>query len=71
MTLAKWLALLGLALDIVGAVIIGLRSERWMVQFWRSAPARFDTQAHKVLYQAAWWAIVLGFGLQALAVLVQ
>jgi len=42
MTLAKCLAFSGLALDIVGVLIIGLRSERWMVQFWRSSSAQLE-----------------------------
>ncbi len=54
MTLAKYLALSGLVLDIVGVLVIGLLGERWMVQFWRSAPAQFDTQGHRLIYQGAW-----------------
>jgi hypothetical protein len=71
MTLAKGLAFLGLMLDIFGVVMIGLRSERWMIHYWRGAPAQFDTRKHKVMYHVAWWTIIAGFIFQAAAVLVQ
>ncbi len=71
MTIAKWLTLAGLGFDIVGVLILGLRAQHWMQQFWRDAPAIFDTRLHKWIYYAAWWAIVVGFALQAAAVLVR
>jgi hypothetical protein len=40
-----------------------------MQQFWKDAPAIFDTRLHKWIYYGAWWAIAIGFGLQALGVL--
>jgi hypothetical protein len=69
MTLAKCLTLAGLVLDIVGVLVIGLRAQHWMQQFWKDAPPIFDTGLHKLVYYGAWWAIAIGFGLQALGVL--
>jgi hypothetical protein len=38
---------------------------------WAGDPRKFDARWHKVLYYAAWWPIVIGFVLQAAAVIVQ
>ena len=69
MTITKYLTLTGLVLDIIGVLVIGLRAEHWMQQFWKDAPAIFGTRLHKWIYYGAWWAIAIGFGLQALGVL--
>jgi hypothetical protein len=70
-TIAQWLALAGLGLDIAAVLIIGLRGERWTINFWRSAPAIFDTRRHKWIYYGCWWAMAVGFALQAAGVLLQ
>jgi len=67
--ITKYLTLTGLVLDIAGVLVIGLRAQHWMQQFWKDAPAIFDTRLHKWIYYGAWWAIAIGFALQALGVL--
>ena len=71
MTIAKCLTLTGLVLDIIGVLVIGVLAQHWMQQFWKDAPAMFDTRFHKWTYYGAWWAIAIGFVLQALGVLVR
>jgi hypothetical protein len=73
MTLAKWLTLIGLGLNIIGVLVIGLRGEQLMSHFWRrSVPTPlFKTQVNKWINYGSWWAIAAGFALQAAGVLVQ
>ncbi len=71
MTRANWLTVFGLALDIVGVLVVGLRAQHWMQQYWKAAPVIFDTRLHKLIYYGAWWSIVLGFALQALGTILK
>ena len=71
MTRANCVTLVGLGLDIVGVLVIGLRAQHWMQQYWKDAPAIFDSRRHKWIYYGSWWAIVLGFALQAVGTLLK
>jgi len=52
----KYFTLTGLVLGIIGVLVIGLRAQHWMQQFWQDAPAIFDTKLHNWIYYGAWWA---------------
>ena len=70
LTLAQWLTLCGLGLDIAGVLLVA-RGGHWMQQYWSDAPAIFDSECHRRMYHGAWLAIILGFALQAAGVLAQ
>jgi hypothetical protein len=53
LTIAKYFTLTGLSLDILGVLVVGLRGQHRMLQFWRDAPSIFDTRAHKWMYYGA------------------
>jgi hypothetical protein len=71
LTLARWFTLAGLTLDILGVVVVGFFGDRLTQEHWRGDRRLFASRLHKWLYYGAWWAIIGGFVLQALGVVVQ